>query len=92
VATKVLLIEQHAHSMAEVSVEYDVVTVDLFAALKLHAAGTAAIKKHASNRCGGANLGPFFTSNLRKGLADAAKTTHDVIHTMSVLSVGNHSE
>ena len=49
-AAKILLIEEHAHGMTEVGVDYDVVTVDLFAARKFDAAGAAAIKKHARRR------------------------------------------
>src|ERR1700722_13010082 len=91
-AAKILLIEEHAHGVTEVGIEYDVITVDLFAARKFDAAGTAAIEKHAGDGCGGVNLSPFFTGNFGKGLADSAKSAHDVIYAMSMLGVRNHGE
>ena len=72
-AAKILLIEEHAHGVTEVGIDDDVITVDLFAARKLDAAGTAAIKKYAGDRCGGVNLSSVLTGHLGKGLANSRK-------------------
>ena len=91
-AAKVLLIEEHAHGVTEVGIDYDIITVDLFAARKLDATSTAAIMKDMGNRCRCVNLSAFFAGNLGKCLADAAEATHDVIDAMGVLRVRNHGE
>ncbi len=92
VAAKILLVEERAHGVTKVGVDYDVVTVDLFAARQLDAAGAAAIQQDTGDRCGGVYLSAFFAGDLGEGLADAAKPTHDVVHAMRVLRVRNHGE
>jgi hypothetical protein len=84
VATETLLLEERAHGMAEVGVDYDVVTVDLFATGQFDAAGAAAIQQHATHRTGRVDFGAFRASDLGEGVTDSAKPAHDVVHPMRV--------
>ena len=91
-AAKIFSSKSMLMAVTEVGIDHDVVTVDLFAARKFDAAGTPPIQQYAGYGCGGVNLSAFFAGNLGKGLADSAKSAHDVIHAMRMLRVRDHGE
>src|ERR1700759_2663839 len=92
VTRETFLLEECANGSAKVGVDHDVVAVHFFATRQFDTARSAPIQQYASHRGGRVYLSSFFAGDLGEGLADSAKPSHDVIHTVRMFRVRDHGE